>query len=117
MKFMLYIVFFLISSCSSQLSVNPDVLKSGIVGSYYEVLIDIDGGRVIEDSLRVNISNGSGLKYKLKDQNLVDASNHIVVYGTPKKNGKISLNITGYVYKEGFLNDNHFNKTYFINVK
>ena len=109
-------VFFLITSCTSQLSVTPENLKNGLVNNYYEVLIEIEGGRVIEDSLRVDINADSGLEYKLKDQNKVDASNHIIIYGIPKKNGKIILNITGYVYKEGFSNDNQFNKKYSIEV-
>ncbi|NHB56710.1 hypothetical protein G9F32_01480 [Acinetobacter sp. 194] len=117
MKPIIFILILALFSCGGKIKIEPEFLEKAYINKQYNETINIIGGRVISNSLRVDFSGNKDFFYELKDPSAVDSGNHIVIKGISKEQKNVEVIISGYVYKESFMRDNYFKKSYIIEVE
>lgn len=126
MKF-LTILFIFMSGCISQNVVFtpvPRMLPNAVKGLNYISSVEIKGGAISKNSITVKITPvDSGFVWKPREtkdffegrERVKEDYHHITIYGTPKKQGVVFVEISGFTLGTSFSGKG-FNKEYRVEV-
>lgn len=128
MKYLIYILIFIVSGCTGSHPVvlpEKSELTVATINNQYQEVIEIKCGAVNESSVSVSITpNGSGLawnpeeiKYSFGGEDGVNKDYHrIIISGIPKKLGDYSVTVSGFTL--GTIHSGKdFYKKYTIKIK
>ena len=114
----LFLAIFLTSCfCTQKIKVLPKSLPTATLGTPYYEEIQVFGGRVINESFRYKIEpENSGLELSSTHAQPNNLYNHLIVEGTPKVTGPITIILFGRTYGT-MCPGGKLNKTYTIKVE
>lgn len=103
--------------CTQKIKVLPQSLPNAILGTPYYAEIEVDNGRVINDSFHYLITpENSGLGLSPANFGTHISFNDLKVKGTPKIAGTITIKLSGLTYGT-MCPGSKFNKMYTIKVE
>ena len=114
----LFLAIFLTSCfCTQKIKVLPKSLPTATLGIPYYEEIQVFGGRVINKSFCYKIEpENSGLELSSTHAQPNNLYNHLIVEGTPKVTGPITIILSGSTYGT-MCPGGELNKTYTIKVE
>ncbi|WP_151742117.1 hypothetical protein [Acinetobacter seifertii] len=104
MKFKLIAIFsilLILTGCGKKYTITPDELPVAHVNQKYYQVIHISGGKVVDDSAKLETNIPKDLGINIRPVNELDGYNIIEVKGTPQYKGQFTIHILTGFYAGG----------------
>lgn len=110
----IFSVLLMLTGCGKKYKITPDVLPIARVNQQYTQIINISGGKVVDDGVLLDANIPKELGISIQPVNDRDGYNIIKIHGTPKYKGTFTIHIQAGFYAGG---GNKINKIYTFTVQ
>ncbi|CAI3107822.1 hypothetical protein [Acinetobacter calcoaceticus] len=97
----IFSILLILIGCGKKYTITPDELPVAYVNQKYHEVIHISGGKVVDDSAKLDTNIPKNLGITIQPVNELDGYNIIEIKGSPRYKGKFTIHILAGFYAGG----------------